>query len=501
MGMQEGKVSCAVYTRVSTDGQAEVEFNSCESQEIKIRSFIASQENMEIYKSYSDPGYTGANLDRPAFNEMINDIQAGRINVVISYKIDRLTRSPKDFYQLIEVLDKYNVSFISVTERFDTSTPSGRLLRNIMLTFAQFERELISERIRDKMLERAKKGYWNIGSTPFGYKREAKKLVINPDEATVVKYIFENYVSTGSTYELYKQLKENCWFNRKGLPFTVEDLSKLIRRVVYIGKVEYKGNIYQGIHQPIISEELFNAAQNVERKKIKRKIVQNNHFFPGMVQCKECGSTMTTSFASKGKIGRKRRYFYYRCTSVTKRDISFCGTRYVSSNRLDSYIIQNLRNMLNSEIYLKSLLPTLSLPQHGNLTGVEQSRGNINIELNRVKETIKNVVAAAGLESKTEREIIFKRHIKNILYSKDAIEVNLLYAANDKELPPIAPLKNENGAACCRVAAATSRPAHPQPKNRPFSEVCNQQMVGDLPIRQTRTVVLPNLIHGSKTSI
>jgi len=471
--MQEGKIKCAVYTRVSTDGQAEVEFNSCESQEIKIHSFIDSQDNMEIFKSYSDPGYTGANLDRPAFNEMIRDIQAGKVNVVIAYKIDRLTRSPKDFYQIIEVFDKYNVSFISVTERFDTSTPSGRLLRNIMLTFAQFERELISERIRDKLLERAKKGYWNIGSTPFGYKREDKKLVINHDEAKVVKYIFEEFINTGSVYEVYKSLKGKGWNNRKGLPITVEEISKLVRRVVYVGKIEYKGNIYQGIHQPIVSNDIFSAAQSIERKKVKRKIVQNNHFFPGMVKCKECGSTMTPVFASKGKIGRKRRYFYYRCTSISKRDISFCGTRYVSSDRLDTYIISNLRNMLNSEIYLKSLLPTLNLPPQGGLTGVEMVRGDDYFTIERVKETIKNVVQAATTESKTEREIVIRRHIKNVLYSKDAIEVNLLCVTNDKELRAGDAV---SAALFCR-RPKKRRGKQLFAKNRAILGVCDQKMV------------------------
>ena len=128
-------MDCAIYTRVSTDNQAEVEFNSCEAQEAKIRAFISRQEGMEVFKVYSDAGYTGANINRPALQELLNAIKEKKINLVISYKIDRLTRSPKDFYQLIELFDKYNVDFISVTERFDTSTPSGRLLRNIMLTF------------------------------------------------------------------------------------------------------------------------------------------------------------------------------------------------------------------------------------------------------------------------------------------------------------------------------------------------------------------------------
>jgi DNA invertase Pin-like site-specific DNA recombinase len=142
-------MKCAIYTRVSTDNQAEVEFNSCEAQEEKIRSFIKSQDNMEIFKVYSDAGFTGSNLNRPALNEMFDDMKQNKINLVISYKIDRLTRSPKDFYQLIELFEKYGVDFISVTERFDTSTPSGRLLRNIMLTFAQFERELASRLLTD----------------------------------------------------------------------------------------------------------------------------------------------------------------------------------------------------------------------------------------------------------------------------------------------------------------------------------------------------------------
>ncbi len=133
-------LKCAIYVRVSTDAQAEVEFNSCEAQRNKINSFIESQEDMEVYETYSDPGFTGANTNRPALRKMFHDIKDGKINLVMTYKIDRLTRSPKDFYQIIEFFEKYDVSFISVTERFDTSTPSGRLLRNIMLTFAQFER-------------------------------------------------------------------------------------------------------------------------------------------------------------------------------------------------------------------------------------------------------------------------------------------------------------------------------------------------------------------------
>ncbi|MFH1894569.1 MAG: recombinase family protein [Patescibacteria group bacterium] len=156
---------CAIYVRVSTDNQAEKEFSSCEAQEEKIKSFIASQNNWQVFKVYSDAGYSGANINRPALQQLLSDMKEGKIDFVLAYKIDRLTRSPKDFYQLIEVFEQSKIDFISITERFDTSTPAGRLLRNIMLTFAQFERELSSERTKDKMLERAKKGMANGGLT------------------------------------------------------------------------------------------------------------------------------------------------------------------------------------------------------------------------------------------------------------------------------------------------------------------------------------------------
>jgi DNA invertase Pin-like site-specific DNA recombinase len=150
--------NCAIYTRVSTDLQAEKEFSSCEAQEEKIRAFVQSQDNWQVFKVYSDAGYSGANTNRPALQELLDDVKQRKIDIILSYKIDRLTRSSKDFYQLIEIFEQHNVSFISITERFDTSTPAGRLLRNIMLTFAQFERELTSERTKDKLLERARKG-------------------------------------------------------------------------------------------------------------------------------------------------------------------------------------------------------------------------------------------------------------------------------------------------------------------------------------------------------
>ncbi len=168
--------------------------------------------------------------------------------MVIVYKIDRLTRSPKDFYALMEIFEQYKVDFISITERFDTSTPSGRLLRNIMLTFAQFERELTSERTKDKLLERAQKGMWNGGGVPFGYKVVDKRLVPDEQKSQKLKQIFAIFAETHSLAKTYQTLKAKQILNDKGLPFSKAHLQSILRNPVYIGKMRFSGKIYQGTH-------------------------------------------------------------------------------------------------------------------------------------------------------------------------------------------------------------------------------------------------------------
>jgi len=275
---------CAIYTRVSTDNQAaEKEFSSCKAQEEKIKAFVKSQNNWEVFKVYSDAGYTGANLDRPAMQELLNDIKKEKINIILVYKIDRLTRSPKDFYQLIEVFDRYKVDFISITERFDTSTPSGRLFRNIMLTFAQFERELSSERTKDKMIERSKKGLWNGGLVPYGYKKENKRLLINLKETEVIQLIYETYVTTGSLSKTYEELKRQEIKDRRGNPFSKSVIHYILRNIIYTGKIKYAENIYQGVHESIVSKDLFNLAQEIHKEKVRTLRVYKDFLLSGLI--------------------------------------------------------------------------------------------------------------------------------------------------------------------------------------------------------------------------
>ena len=428
-------MNCAIYTRVSTDNQTEKEFSSCKAQEEKIKAFVKSQNNWKVFRVYSDPGYSEANINRPALQEMFEDIKQGKINIVLAYKIDRLTRAPKDFYQLIEFFEKYKVDFISITERFDTSTPAGRLLRNIMLTFAQFERELASERTKDKMLERAKKGMWNGGLVPYGYKRENKKLVINPKEAGIIRFIYETYVTTGSLFKTYDGLKHQEIKDRQGKNFSKGAIHYILRNIVYTGKLNYAGKIYQGIHQPIISEELFNLAQEVHKEKIKTLRVYKDFLLSGLITCNDCGSIMTPCYTNKRKEEKLTRYYYYRCTKTFKMDWDSCSVRQVNADRLENYIFTNLDRISNDKIYLENLIFRLNNdPQSGYRSGHELTEECSPLSSqtlqNILKIFLKSLAQQKGIVplDKFISNGIIKKFIKNIFYSKEQMQINLYYS-------------------------------------------------------------------------
>ena len=426
--------NCAIYTRVSTDIQAEKEFSSCEAQEQKIRSFIASQNDWQVFKIYNDAGFSGATLQRPKIQELLSDLKKEKIDVVLVYKIDRLTRSPKDFYQLIEFFEQAKIDFISITERFDTSTPAGRLLRNIMLTFSQFERELTSERTRDKMLERAKKGLCNGGFTPYGYSRQNKKLVINPKEAEEIKSIFETYIETGSLAKTYRTLKERNIKTKFGKNFSKTILAYLLRNPVYVGKIKHNGEIYQGIHEPIISEEIFALAQKIHKEKQKNFRVYKNFLFGGLVKCENCGSNMTACFTNKQKNGKLTRYYYYRCTSTTKFDWQSCPVKQVSAERLENFCLENLERILLDKNYIENLVFRLnndSEARHRN--GCELTESCSKFSAESISDTLKFFVGGIKKTKGIERNLFAKKFLSNIFYSPETIKIRFISCQNPQD--------------------------------------------------------------------
>jgi site-specific DNA recombinase len=420
--------NCAIYTRVSTDNQAEKEFSSCEAQEQKIRSFIASQNNWQVFKVYNDAGFSGVTLQRPALQELLSDLKKEKIDVVLVYKIDRLTRSPKDFYQLIEFFEQAKIDFISITERFDTSTPAGRLLRNIMLTFSQFERELTSERTKDKMLERARKGLCNGGFTPYGYMRQDKKLIPHPKEAKEIKSIFETYIETGSLAETYNSLKERGIKSKFSKNFSKTIIAYLLRNPVYIGKIKHNNQLYDGIHEPIISEEIFALAQKIHKERQKNFRVYKNFLFGGLIKCEECGSNMTSFFSNKHRNGKfERRYYYYRCTSTTKFDWQTCSVKQVSAERLENFCLENLERILVDKNYIENLVFRLNNDENaGCRFGYELTDSCSKFSTKNISDTLKFFLSKLKTTKGIERNLLAKRFLSNIFYSPESIKIRFI---------------------------------------------------------------------------
>jgi site-specific DNA recombinase len=323
---RSGTVRCAIYTRKSSEEGLEQEFNSLQAQREACEAFITSQRHegwVCLRAGYDDGGFSGATIDRPALQQLLADITAGRVDTVVVYKIDRLTRSLADFAKIVEILDARGASFVSVTQQFNTTTSMGRLTLNVLLSFAQFEREVIGERIRDKIAASKKKGMWMGGVPPLGYRVEDRKLVIIDSEAEIVRSIFCRYAELGSVRLLRAELeaqgsKSKSWTSAAGRviggkPFSRGALYLMLRNHTYRGEIVHKGQSHPGEHPPIIDQPLWDAVQ----RRLTGNIAERNpgarthqpSLLTGMLFDRE-GNRMTPSYAVKN--GTRYRYYVSR---------------------------------------------------------------------------------------------------------------------------------------------------------------------------------------------
>src|SRR5690349_12122252 len=271
---EAGRRRCAIYTRKSSEEGLEQEFNSLAAQREACEAYIRSQRHegwVLTRPRYDDGGFSGGNLERPALQHLLADIRTGRINIVVVYKVDRLTRSLADFARLVEIFDAQAVSFVSVTQQFNTTSSMGRLTLNVLLSFAQFEREVTGERIRDKIAASKKKGMWMGGNVPLGYDADERALVINPAEAETVRRIFALYRELGCVRRVKEEAdrlglktKRRTMSNgaeRGGKPFSRGHLSQLLANPIYTGRIAHKGQLYPGQHPALIDDETWTAVR------------------------------------------------------------------------------------------------------------------------------------------------------------------------------------------------------------------------------------------------
>jgi len=344
------KLRCAVYTRKSSEEGLAQEFNSLDAQREACEAYIASQKPegwVLVHDRYDDGGISGATLERPALQRLLADIESRRVDVVVVYKIDRLSRALMDFAKLVEVFDRNNVTFVSVTQSFNTTTSMGRLTLNILLSFAQFEREVIGERIRDKFAASRKKGMWMGGFVPLGYDVKDRKLVVNKAEAATVRMIFERFIKIGSATELVRKLRAENVRGKQGKVVDKGYVYKLLNNRTYIGEAVHKGVSYPGEHQAIIDRILWDRVHTVLRESPRKRAANARAQTPALLKGLIFGPTgraMTPAHTRKGG----KLYRYYVSTDVLKRDADACSVRRIPAAEVESAVVDQLRGLLRT---------------------------------------------------------------------------------------------------------------------------------------------------------
>jgi DNA invertase Pin-like site-specific DNA recombinase len=352
-------VRCAIYTRVSTDHGLEQDFNSLDAQYEASQAYIKSQAHAGwslIRAKYDDGGYSGGNTERPALQRLLDDVRAGKIDVIVVYKVDRLTRSLADFAKLVELFDRHQVSFVSVTQQFNTTTSMGRLTLNVLLSFAQFEREVTSERIRDKIAASKRKGLWVGGMAPLGYDTRDRRITINKEEAQRVQTIFESYLKLGSLTLLLSDLHERGIVTKVrtlktgktvgGIPFTRGPLAHLLRNRFYVGEVAFKGEVLKGEQPVIVDRALFDAVQAKLTEQVNCHNAarsKSDSLLMGRI-FDDRGNRMSPTHARKGGV----RYRYYLSSSLLQGRTEHAGSiRRVAAPDIEGVVVKLIREHVN----------------------------------------------------------------------------------------------------------------------------------------------------------
>jgi site-specific DNA recombinase len=344
------KLRCAVYTRKSTEEGLEMEFNSLDAQREACEAYVASQraEGWQLVSDrYDDGGFSGGTLDRPALKRLLADIEARRVDVVVVYKIDRLSRSLMDFSRLVEVFDRQNVTFVSVTQSFNTTTSMGRLTLNVLLSFAQFEREVIGERIRDKVAASRKKGMWMGGWTPLGYEVRDRKLIIHRADAERVRSIFKRFVQLKSATLLARELVVARATNRYGQLLDKGVLYRILNNRVYIGDAVHKGISYPGEHQAIIDRKLWDQVHAILKQSPHRRAASARAQTPALLKgllFGPDGAAMSPTHTRKAG----RLYRYYISQSVMKQGANACPVRQIPAAEIERIVIEQIRSLLRT---------------------------------------------------------------------------------------------------------------------------------------------------------
>jgi len=408
--IKESQIRCAIYTRKSTDEGLEQEFNSLDAQREAAEAYIESQKHegwVCLLERYDDGGFSGGTIERPALKRLITEVESGRVDCIVVYKVDRLSRSLLDFARIMEVLDQRGVSFVSVTQQFNTTSSMGRLTLNILLSFAQFEREIIAERTRDKMSAARKKGKWVGGVPVLGYDVDPAggRIMVNDDEAARIKTIFELYLERQSLLKTVKELRKRGWntkrwitkkgIERGGAPFDKNSLSRLLSNIIYIGKVNYRGTIYEGEHEAIVDEKLWRSVQKCLRRNGNNggRTTRNKHgaLLKGLLYCTPCKTPMTHTYTTK----KNKRYRYYVCTKAQKEGWDQCPTKSLPAGEIECFVVDRIKCIGKDPEMISRVIEQVHSQRSKQIAGLEREKRMLEKELRGCHDKIQRIVSSS----------------------------------------------------------------------------------------------------------
>ena len=420
-------VRCAVYTRKSTEEGLQQEFNTLDAQRESGEAYIAAQKHegwVCLPDRYDDGGFTGGNMDRPAVQRLMKDIEAGKVDCVVVYKVDRLSRSLLDFARIMEAFDKNKIAFVSVTQQFNTSTSMGRLMLNVLLSFAQFEREIISERTRDKIAAARRKGKFAGGRPVLGYdllsNPTGPKLLVNDDEAAQVRAIFELYLKYEALIPTVMELDRRGWTTKVwqtkggrrvgGRPFDKNMLYHLLTNVVYLGKVQYRDEVHPGEHAAIVDEQIWQRVQAMlqRNRRTGGALVRNKHgaLLKGLLHCAPCKCSMGHAYTAQGT----KRYRYYVCLKAQKRGWHNCPTKSVPAGEIERFVVEQIKGIGKDPTVLAETLRQARGQGQRSLAELEAEEGGLgrelarhNAELRKLASGVKNGEKAGALANLQDR--------------------------------------------------------------------------------------------------
>jgi site-specific DNA recombinase len=420
-------VRCAIYARKSTQDGLEQEFNSLDAQRESAEAYIASQRSagwVAIQESYADGGFSGATTDRPALKRLLTDIEAGKIDAVVTYKIDRLSRSLSDFAALMAFFEKHGVAFVSVTQQFASNTSMGKLTLHILMSFAQFEREVIAERTRDKIAATRKRGLFVTGKPILGYDLVAapppfsgKRMVVNEREAEIVRAIFAAYLEHKSLLKVVKLCEQQGWRTKVwtassgrvmgGQPFAKPEVSRLLRNALYIGKVPHHDHLYDGEHDAVVDADTFAAVQ--QQLKLASQAggsgqTTNANPLRGLVRCKACNCSMNMSTVTRKGKKKSSTHRYFLCSNASKRGRAACPYPSLPARDLEQFVLDQLKPLLTEDATLAAVVEEA----RQQLADAAQRRAE---ELVGLREQLASNAANVGKDAAKERERL-KRQVK-----------------------------------------------------------------------------------------